>query len=69
MTWLGVSSPPKVRAVPVKREDGALGSSPPGLETSLNMFVSYKYIRNVEDRLTSGLFLVFYAVNRQRSAC
>lgn len=68
MTWLGVSSPPKVRAVPVKREDGALGSSPPGLETSLNVYVSYKHIRNVNDRLTSWLFPVFYAADQQRSA-
>ena len=37
ITWLGASSPPRVRAVPVKREVGALGSSPPGLPTSLIM--------------------------------
>ena len=35
MTSLGVSSPPSVRAVPVKREEGARGSSPPGLTTFL----------------------------------
>jgi len=29
-TWLGVSSPPRVWAVPVKREVGGRGSSPPG---------------------------------------
>lgn len=36
MIWLGVSSPPRVRAVPVKRDGGASGSSPPGLGVFLN---------------------------------
>ncbi len=31
MTSEGVSSPPRVRAVPVKRDAGPRGSSPPGL--------------------------------------
>ena len=31
MVWLGASSPPRVCAVPVKRELGPRGSSPPGL--------------------------------------
>lgn len=36
MIWLGVSSPPRVRAVPVKREVRAVGSLlPPALAASL----------------------------------
>lgn len=39
MTWLGVSSPPRVRAVPLKREVRDVGSLlPPALAASL---VSY----------------------------
>lgn len=40
MVWLGVSSPPRVRAVPVKREVGPRGSSPPGLGVFLAGYVS-----------------------------
>ena len=36
---LGVSSPPRVRAVPVKREVGGWGSSPPGRDMFLIVFI------------------------------
>ena len=38
IVWLGVSSPPRVCAVPVKRELGPRGSSPPGLGVFLSEF-------------------------------
>ena len=40
MVWLGVSSPPSVRAVPVKREVGPRKSSPPGLGVFLTGCIS-----------------------------
>lgn len=40
---LGVSSPPRVRAVPVNREVGAWGSSPPGRDRFLSVFLGAIY--------------------------
>jgi hypothetical protein len=56
ITSLGVSSPPRVRAAPVKREGAARGSSPPGLPTFLMVF-------NTETVADNGV-TYFFALSR-----
>lgn len=55
MVWLGVSSPPRVCAVPVKRELGPPGSSPPGL----GVFLARCYQRAEDCGLGCALLLCF----------
>lgn len=56
MVWLGVSSPPSVCAVPVKRELGPRVSSPPGLGVFLSGYCEYLEDRGLKVRPTFALF-------------
>lgn len=56
---LGVSSPPRVRAVPVKREVGGWGSSPPGRDIFLSVLLGAGYSENLHRMYLFARSMIF----------